>query len=110
MFSIQHSGCGCWLRGCASLFYGRGFNRRFPRFDFIGFLLSQRFFTGADDFNMGNDSTGSLADPRHRPHHRRRRAAHFVIWELGERHPALDLRLFGNRNYTSRNLLDGGFF
>ena len=24
----------------------------------------------------------------------------FVIWELGERHPVLDIRLFGQRNYA----------
>ncbi|MFY9629657.1 MAG: MFS transporter, partial [Methylocystis sp.] len=86
----------------ASLFYGRGFNRRFPRFDFIGFLLLAAILYGLQTiFNMGNDFdwfaspilvTALIIVVVALPI--------FVIWELGERHPALDLRLFGNRNYT----------
>ncbi len=85
-----------------ALFYGRGFRRRFPRFDFIGFLLLAAILYGLQTiFNMGNDFDWFaspilvtaliivvIALPM------------FIIWELGERHPALDVRLFINRNYT----------
>jgi MFS family permease len=85
-----------------SLLYGRGYRRRFPRFDFVGFFLLSAILLGMQTiFNQGNDFdwfhshilVGALvvvvlALPC------------FVIWELGERHPALDMRLFAQRNYT----------
>ncbi len=85
-----------------SLFYGRGFRRRFPRFDFIGFLLLAAILYGLQTiFNMGNDFdwfaspilvTALIIVVIALPI--------FIIWSLGERHPALDIRLFANRNYT----------
>ena len=86
-----------------ALLYGRGFKRRITRFDFIGFILLAATMYGAQTiFNQGNDFdwfgwswfmramliTVVLALPC------------FVIWELGERHPAIDLRLFAHRNYA----------
>jgi MFS transporter, DHA2 family, multidrug resistance protein len=85
-----------------SLLYGRKIHRSFPRFDVVGFfLLLAIFLCSQTIFNMGNDFDwlhspvllGALvvivlALPC------------FVIWELGERHPAIDVRLFGGRNYS----------
>ena len=35
----------------------------------------------------------------------------FIIWELGERHPAIDMRLFAHRNYTIATICSvAGFF
>lgn len=85
-----------------ALLYGRGFSRRITRFDTVGFLLLTVAMVGTQTIlNMGNDFDwfGSpfltivlllvlVALPT------------FIIWELGERHPVLDLRLFGHRNYA----------
>jgi DHA2 family multidrug resistance protein len=85
-----------------SLYYGRGFRRRFPRFDVVGFFLLAAILFGLQTiFNMGNDfdwfaspilATALVIVIVALPI--------FIIWSLGERHPALDLRLFGNRNYA----------
>ncbi|QGM48118.1 MFS transporter [Methylocystis heyeri] len=85
-----------------ALLYGRGFSARIVRFDLIGVALLTAVVYGLQTiFNMGNDFDWfaspilqtalvvvSIALPA------------FVIWELGERNPALDLRLFRNRNYA----------
>jgi len=85
-----------------SLLCGRGYRRRFPRFDIVGFFLLATILFGTQTiFNQGNDFdwfhspilVGALlvvlvALPC------------FVIWELGERHPVIDVRLFGQRNYA----------
>ncbi len=85
-----------------SLLYNRGCRLRFPRFDFVGFFLLAAILLAMQTiFNMGNDFdwlhspilVGALivivlALPC------------FVSWELGERHPAIDMRLFTHRNYT----------
>ena len=85
-----------------ALLYGRGFKRRVTRFDTVGFLLISVVLVGVQTMlNMGNDFDwfGSpfltillvvvvIALPT------------FVVWELGERHPVLDIRLFGHRNYA----------
>ena len=96
-----------------SLLYGRGCRRRFPRFDFVGFFLLAAILLGLQTiFNMGNDFdwlhspilVGALivvvlALPC------------FVIWELGERHPAIDMRLFAHRNYAIATICSVvGFF
>ena len=96
-----------------SLLYGRGYQRRFPRFDFVGFFLLAAILLGLQTiFNMGNDFdwlhspilVGALivvvlALPC------------FIIWELGERHPAIDMRLFARRNYTIATICSVvGFF
>jgi DHA2 family multidrug resistance protein len=74
----------------------------FTRFDGIGFILLVVILLGIQTFvNMGDDFewlvspflTGVLvtvlvALPC------------FIIWEMAERHPALDIRLFGHRNFT----------
>ena len=86
----------------AALFYGRGFERRVTRFDTIGFLLLATVLVGVQTIlNMGNDfdwfsspwlawllMVVLLALPM------------FIIWEFGERRPALDLRLFLHRNFA----------
>jgi MFS transporter, DHA2 family, multidrug resistance protein len=85
-----------------SLVYGRRIKRHMSRFDGVGFLLLAVILLGVQTiFNQGNDFDwfaspilasalvvviGALPC--------------FVIWELGERHPAIDLRLFAYRNYT----------
>lgn len=85
-----------------ALLYGRGFERRHFRFDFVGFSLLCVILGGLQTIlNQGNDFDwfdspflrGMLilvlvALPC------------FVIWELGERHPALEIRLFAHRNFA----------
>ncbi len=85
-----------------ALLYGRGFQARIVRFDFVGVvLLTAIVYAAQTIFNMGNDFDWfhspilqvalvvvAIALPI------------FVIWELGERHPVLDLRLFWHRNYA----------
>jgi DHA2 family multidrug resistance protein len=85
-----------------SLFYGRRIKRHISRFDGVGFCLLAIILLGVQTiFNQGDDFdwfaspmlAGALlvvvvALPC------------FVIWELGERHPAIDLRLFAHRNYA----------
>ncbi|PPD45047.1 MAG: MFS transporter [Methylocystis sp.] len=82
--------------------YGRPWKRRVTRFDAIGFILIAIVLVGVQTIlNQGNDFdwfdspflTGVLvaviiAFPV------------FVLWELGERFPVLDIRLFGYRNYA----------
>ncbi|MGA8169985.1 MAG: MFS transporter [Methylocystis sp.] len=89
-----------------SLLYGRKVRPTFRRFDLVGFLLlAAILFASQTIFNMGNDFDwlhspiliGALivvvlALPC------------FVIWELGERHPAIDVRLFSHRNYAVATL------
>lgn len=85
-----------------ALLYGRGFRRQRIRFDFVGFFLLVLILGSIQTLlNMGNDFDW-LDSPFLRgvlvivivtvPC--------FVIWELGERHPILDLQLFGNRNFA----------
>jgi len=85
-----------------ALLYGREFKRRVTRFDTIGFLLLTTAMVGTQTImNQGNDFDwfGSpvlsiilllviVSLPT------------FIVWELGERHPVLDLRLFAHRNYA----------
>jgi MFS transporter, DHA2 family, multidrug resistance protein len=85
-----------------SLFYGRRIKRFIARFDGVGFILlavvllcAQTVLNQGDDFDWlaSPSNAGALLVvivtlPC------------FVIWELGERHPAIDLRLFAYRNYT----------
>lgn len=85
-----------------ALLYGRPFARRITRFDAIGVLLISVTLVGFQTvLNQGNDFDwlGSsfltivmvvvaISLPI------------FIIWELGERRPVLDLRLFGHRNYA----------
>lgn len=85
-----------------ALLYGRPHTPRITRFDAVGFLLIGVVFVGAQTIlNQGNDFDwlGSpfltlltaaviIALPT------------FIVWELGERYPVLDIRLFGCRNYA----------
>lgn len=85
-----------------ALLYGRPHRRRIVRFDAVGFLLICVTLVGVQTIlNQGNDFDwfGApilaallvaviIALPA------------FVVWELGERTPALDLRLFRHRNYA----------
>ncbi len=85
-----------------SLFYGRRIKRHIARFDGVGFfLLAVIFLCLQTIFNQGNDFdwfaspilAGALvvviaAIPC------------FFIWELGERRPAIDVRLLAYRNYA----------
>ena len=86
----------------SAMLYGRDFQSRIVRFDFVGVvLLTAIVYAAQTIFNMGNDFDWlaspilqialvvlAIALPL------------FVIWELGERHPVLDLRLFWHRNYA----------
>jgi len=85
-----------------SLLYGRGFQRRYIRFDFVGFVLLSLVLGGLQTIlNQGNDFDWldspflqgvliavGVALPC------------LIVWELGERHPALDIRLFAHRNFA----------
>lgn len=86
-----------------ALLYGRGFHRRVTRLDGGGFIFLVVILLGTQTiFNQGNDFDwfgwswlmfGLLvaviaALPC------------FIIWEMGERHPVLDIRLFAHRNYA----------
>jgi MFS transporter, DHA2 family, multidrug resistance protein len=85
-----------------SLFYGRRVKRFITRFDGVGFVLLAVIFLGVQTvFNQGNDFDW-LASPVNAGALLVAIVAlpFFVIWELGERHPALDLRLFAYRNFT----------
>lgn len=84
-----------------ALFYGRPHRKRVTRFDTVGFILLSLVLVGLQTIlNQGNDFDwfGSpvlafllvmvlVTLPA------------FLIWELGERHPVLDVRLFRHRNY-----------
>jgi DHA2 family multidrug resistance protein len=85
-----------------SLLAGRGFERSHIRFDSIGFTLLALILGGLQTIlNLGNDFDW-LDSPILRntlimliivlPC--------FIIWELGERHPAFSVRLFSQRNFT----------
>lgn len=85
-----------------ALLYGRKYPRRITRFDPIGVFLLTLILVGTQTIlNQGNDFDwfGSpflllllilviLALPS------------FIIWEMGERHPVLEIRLYGYRNYA----------
>ena len=85
-----------------ALIYGRGFHRRITRFDSIGFILFAVVLGGVQTIlNQGNDFewfqspflsgvllTVIVALPC------------FIVWELGERHPAVRLKLFAHRNFA----------
>jgi MFS transporter, DHA2 family, multidrug resistance protein len=85
-----------------ALLYGRPCKRRITRFDTIGFALLAVILVGVQTIlNQGNDFDwfGSaflmlvlvvvvVSVPA------------FIVWELGERWPALDIRLFRHRNYV----------
>jgi len=89
-----------------ALLYGRGVKTRIVRFDVVGVVLLTAIVYGAQTiFNMGNDFDWlaspilltaaivvAIAVPT------------FVVWELGERNPVLDLRLFAHRNYAIATL------
>ncbi|WP_036284896.1 MFS transporter [Methylocystis sp. ATCC 49242] len=85
-----------------ALLYGRSYERRITRFDWVGFLLLTIVLVGAQTIlNMGNDFDW-LASPLLMTIFVAVLIAlpTFVVWELGERHPVLDLRLFAHRNYA----------
>ena len=85
-----------------ALFYGYAYPRRIARFDPIGVVLLTLILVGTQTIlNQGNDFDwfGSpflllllilviIALPT------------FIIWEMGERHPVLEIRLYGYRNYA----------
>lgn len=84
------------------LLTGRGFERSHIRFDFIGFLLLAIALGGFQTIlNQGNDF-----DWLDSPFLRWTTVVvivaiiFFIVWELGERHPVLDIRLFTQRNFT----------
>ena len=86
----------------AALLHGRNFDLRCKRFDLVGFVLLTVIFGGLQTIlNEGNDFDWFddplllglsllilVAVPV------------WIIWELGERQPAVDLRLFAYRNFT----------
>ncbi|HTV32669.1 MAG TPA: MFS transporter [Methylocella sp.] len=86
-----------------SLVYGRRIKRYIRRFDTGGYLMLAIILLGTQTiFNQGNDFDwfgwswfmfGLLLTVI-------ATLPCFIIWELGERNPILDLRLFAYRNYT----------
>ena len=110
---LQHSGrvAGRRRRGFAALW--PRVSAALPAFRLRWFFLAGGDFFGLQTiFNMGNDFDWFhspilvvalivvvLALPC------------FIIWELGERHPAIDMRLFGQRNYAIATICSVvGFF
>jgi len=85
-----------------ALLHGRGFQRRFTRFDFVGFMLLGLILGGTQTIlNQGNDfewvnspflQAVLLVVIAAMPC--------LVVWELAERHPAFDVRLFARRNFA----------
>ncbi len=85
-----------------ALLYGRGFQRRFTRFDFPGFVLLSLILGGVQTLlNQGNDFDW-LDSPFLRGVAIAVVAALpcLAVWESGERHPAFDVRLFAHRNFA----------
>jgi MFS transporter, DHA2 family, multidrug resistance protein len=95
--------CALLIAGITTaLLHGRHFEPAHERFDLVGFLLLAVIFGGIQTIlNQGNDfdwfdapllrgvlTVVLVAIPV------------WIIWELGERRPAVDLRLFRHRNFT----------
>jgi DHA2 family multidrug resistance protein len=86
----------------AALLHRRAFEIRSEPFDFVGFLLLAVILGGLQTIlNEGNDYDW-FDDPFLRVVLLIIIAAVpiWIVWELGERRPAIDLRLFKNRNFT----------
>jgi DHA2 family multidrug resistance protein len=96
-----------------ALLYGRGFERKCSPFDLVGFVLLAVILGGIQTIlNQGNDFDWldspfvrnvflivMIAIPC------------FIIWELGEEQPAMDLCLFRHRNFVVGLIgLAAGFF
>ncbi|MGR9088288.1 MAG: DHA2 family efflux MFS transporter permease subunit [Gammaproteobacteria bacterium] len=84
-----------------ALLAGRGFERSYIRFDYVGFMLLALILGGIQTIlNQGNDF-----DWMDSPFLRGMLVVVivalpcFIIWELGERHPVFELRLFAHRNF-----------
>jgi DHA2 family multidrug resistance protein len=85
-----------------ALLAGRGFERSHVRFDTVGFILLALILGGIQTIlNLGNDFDWldspwvraalivvAIALPC------------FIVWELGERHPVFEIRLFARRNFA----------
>ena len=95
--------CALLIAGITTaLLHGRSFEPVHERFDLVGFLLLAVIFGGIQTIlNQGNDfdwldapllrgvlAVVLVALPV------------WIIWELGERRPAVDLKLFRHRNFT----------
>lgn len=90
----------------AALLHGRSGEARRERFDLIGFLLLAMILGGVQTIlNEGNDFDW-FDDPLLRGLLFVVIAAIpvWVVWELGERRPAVDLRLFQQRNFAIGSL------
>jgi MFS transporter, DHA2 family, multidrug resistance protein len=96
-----------------SLLYGRRIKRHISRFDGMGFFLLAIIFLGLQTiFNQGNDfdwfaspvlASALVVVVAALPC--------FFIWELGERHPVIDVRLLAYRNYVVATICSVlGFF
>ena len=86
----------------AALLHGRRPELRTERFDFVGFLLLAVIFGGVQTIlNEGNDFDW-FDDPWLQTLLVVILAAVpvWIVWELGERRPAIDLRLFKHRNFV----------
>ena len=94
---------GLAIAGFASaLLHGRGHELRSKRFDFVGFLLLAVIFGGIQTIlNEGNDFDW-FDDPWLQALLLVVIAALpiWIVWELAERQPAIDLRLFTHRNFV----------
>ena len=86
----------------AALLHGRTFESQCERFDLVGFLLLAVIFGGMQTIlNEGNDFDW-FDDPMLRALLFMVVAAVpiWIVWELGEQQPAIDLRLFRHRNFV----------
>ena len=86
----------------SALLHGRPFERRSDRFDFVGFVLLAVILMGIQTIlNEGND-VDWFDDPWLQALLLLVIATVpiWIVWELGERWPAVDLRLFRHRNFV----------
>lgn len=85
-----------------ALLYGRSYKRKIVRFDAVGFFLLAVILLGMQMIlNMGNDFDW-LGSPLLMIEELVLIAAvpAFIIWEWGERHPIIDMRLFLRSSYA----------
>ena len=86
----------------AALLHGRPFEVRHERFDFVGFLLLAVLFMGIQTILNGGNDFDWFDDPWLQALLLLVIATVpiWIVWELGERWPAVDLRLFRHRNFA----------
>jgi MFS transporter, DHA2 family, multidrug resistance protein len=85
-----------------ALFHGKRHDVRHERFDLVGFVLLAVIFGGFQTILNGGNDFDWFDDPLLRGMLVVVMVAVpvWIVWELGEPHPAIDLRLFAHRNFS----------